>query len=84
MTLCKWLSHPKFCGLIIDDHGKGKSHAVRKRMSSASGEIFMIVDADLTVPPEDLPRFNDTFPVNKGEIINGERRCTQWGKKPCV
>jgi len=34
--------------------GKGKGDAVRLGFAEASGELLMILDADLTVPPEDL------------------------------
>ena len=33
----------------------------------------MILDADLTVPPEDLPSFYFAIIKNKGEFINGSR-----------
>ena len=33
----------------------------------------MILDADLTVPPEDLPRFYEALRSGKGEFINGVR-----------
>ena len=33
----------------------------------------MILDADLTVPPEDLPRFYEALVSGKGEFINGVR-----------
>jgi hypothetical protein len=33
----------------------------------------MILDADLTVPPEDLPRFYEALCSGKGEFINGVR-----------
>ena len=39
----------------------------------AEGEILMILDADLTVPPEDLPRFYDALQSDKGEFVNGVR-----------
>jgi hypothetical protein len=53
--------------------GKGKGDAVRKGFSLASKEILMILDADLTVPPEDLPRFYNAIKDGKGEFINGSR-----------
>ncbi|MCG8308978.1 MAG: bifunctional class I SAM-dependent methyltransferase/glycosyltransferase family 2 protein [Cytophagales bacterium] len=53
--------------------GKGKGDAVRKGFSLAKGEILMILDADLTVPPEDLPAFYFALIKNKGEFINGSR-----------
>jgi hypothetical protein len=39
----------------------------------ATGEVLMILDADLTVPPEDLPRFYEAIQSGKGEFINGVR-----------
>jgi len=33
----------------------------------------MILDADLTVPPEDLPRFYEAWRSRQGEFINGVR-----------
>jgi ubiquinone/menaquinone biosynthesis C-methylase UbiE len=53
--------------------GKGKGDAVRKGFANASGDILMILDADLTVPPEDLPKFYNALAVGKGEFINGSR-----------
>mgnify|MGYP000459969061 FL=1 len=53
--------------------GKGKGDAVRVGFEKASGDVLMILDADLTVPPEDLPRFYDALASGKGEFINGVR-----------
>jgi SAM-dependent methyltransferase len=53
--------------------GKGKGDAVRLGFDKAQGDILMILDADLTVPPEDLPKFYRVFKDNKGEFINGCR-----------
>jgi len=65
--------HPDRKSLLIRQNGKGKGDAVRLGMSRARGDIFMILDADLTVPPEDLPRFYDALVTRKGEFINGVR-----------
>jgi glycosyltransferase involved in cell wall biosynthesis len=51
----------------------GKGDAVRKAFDAAQGEVLMILDADLTVPPEDLPRFFDAIAKDKGTFINGSR-----------
>jgi len=53
--------------------GKGKGNAVRNGFSMATGEILMILDADLTVAPEDLPKFYDAARLGKGEFVNGSR-----------
>ncbi len=53
--------------------GKGKGDAVRKGFELASNEILMILDADITVPPEDLPKFYRAIVDGKGEFINGSR-----------
>jgi len=58
---------------ILQQQGKGKGDAVRAGYNIASGDILMILDADLTVPPEQLPKFYDAIAQNKGDFINGTR-----------
>ena len=53
--------------------GSGKGDAVRKGFALASKDILMILDADLTVPPESLPFFYRAIKEGKGEFINGSR-----------
>lgn len=53
--------------------GKGKGDAVRAGFAMATGDVLMILDADLTVPPEELPKFFNALVENKGECINGSR-----------
>lgn len=53
--------------------GKGKADAVRKGFDIATGDILMILDADLTVPPDDLVKFYNAIRFGKGEYINGSR-----------
>jgi SAM-dependent methyltransferase len=59
--------------LLLRQTGRGKGEAVRLGMTRASGQIFMILDADLTVPPEDLPRFYRALVEGQGDFINGVR-----------
>jgi SAM-dependent methyltransferase len=59
--------------LLHQGEGIGKGDAVRKGFAAAEGDILMILDADLTVPPEDLPKFYDALASGKGEFINGTR-----------
>ncbi len=51
----------------------GKGDAVRKGFEAARGDVLMILDADLTVPPEDLPRFFNAIAGGKAEFVNGNR-----------
>lgn len=53
--------------------GQGKGDAVRAGFAAARGEILMILDADLTVPPEDLPQFYAALHGGFGELVNGVR-----------
>ena len=58
---------------LIIQSGRGKGDAVRQGFDAASGDILMILDADLTVPPEDLPKFYMALTEDHGEFINGCR-----------
>lgn len=58
---------------IARQDGKGKGDAVRKGYAMAQGEILMILDADLTVPPQTLPLFYNALASGKGDFINGTR-----------
>jgi len=53
--------------------GTGKGNAVREGFARASGDILVILDADLTVAPEDLPRFIEALVSGRGEFVNGVR-----------
>ncbi len=53
--------------------GKGKGDAVRLGFVEAEGDILMILDADMTVPPEDITRFYNAIVGGRGEFINGVR-----------
>lgn len=59
--------------LIHQGDGIGKGDAVRKGFAAAKGDILVIQDADLTAPPEDLPKFFNALCQGKGEYINGSR-----------
>lgn len=66
-------AHPHRRARLFRQTGKGKGDAVRLGFAEATGEVLMILDADLTVPPEDLPRFYEALMSGKGEFINGTR-----------
>jgi SAM-dependent methyltransferase/GT2 family glycosyltransferase len=59
--------------LVHQGVGRGKGDAVRKGFAAASGDVLFILDADLTVPPEDLPKFYAAIAEGRGELVNGTR-----------
>jgi SAM-dependent methyltransferase len=65
--------HPERKCKLLRQRGEGKGDAVRDGFEEASGEILFILDADLTVPPEDLGRFFDVLVSGKGDFANGVR-----------
>ncbi|MGD0914974.1 MAG: glycosyltransferase [Thermodesulfobacteriota bacterium] len=66
-------THPEWQCQLLRQTGAGKGDAVRLGFAEARGEVLMILDADLTVPPEDLPRFYQVLRSGKGEFVNGVR-----------
>jgi hypothetical protein len=57
----------------LKQSGKGKADAVRLGLTRARGELVTILDADLTVPPESLPRFYDAYVSGHADFLNGNR-----------
>lgn len=53
--------------------GKGKGDAVHFAFQKASNDILMILDGDLTVAPEDLPKFHRAIADGHCEFVNGTR-----------
>lgn len=58
---------------LFKQPGKGKGDAVRTGFREATGELLMILDADMTVAPEDLPRFYEAWRSGRAEFVNGVR-----------
>jgi glycosyltransferase involved in cell wall biosynthesis len=65
--------HPERKCILLKQPGKGKGDAVRTGFEAASGDVLMILDADITVPPEDLPRFLELLVKGQAEFVNGVR-----------
>jgi SAM-dependent methyltransferase len=66
-------AHPERRIKILKQPGKGKGDAVRAGFAVAEGDLFMILDADLTVPPEELPKFYEAVVTGRTEFANGCR-----------
>lgn len=58
---------------FLRQEGRGKGDAVRLAFDAATKDILMILDADLTVPPEDLPKFYHALAAHQAEFVNGSR-----------
>jgi len=58
---------------ICQQQGKGKGDAVRQGFDLATGDVFIILDSDLTVSPEDLVYFFEAVASGYCEMANGCR-----------
>jgi glycosyltransferase involved in cell wall biosynthesis len=65
--------HPNRTCQLVCQRSVGKGDKVLLGFSLAKGEFLMILDADLTVTPEELPRIHEALCLGKGEFINGAR-----------
>jgi SAM-dependent methyltransferase len=58
---------------VLKQDGKGKGDAVRKGFAAAKNDVLMILDADLTMPPEALPKYHAVIESGKADFVNGTR-----------
>lgn len=58
---------------LFKQNGIGKGNAVRFGFSKAKNELLMILDADLTVDPKELPKFYEAVSQSMGELVMGSR-----------
>jgi ubiquinone/menaquinone biosynthesis C-methylase UbiE len=65
--------HPERNIKIMQQTGRGKGDAVRLGFAAATGDVLMILDADLTMPPEELPKFYEVIASGRAEFANGVR-----------
>jgi SAM-dependent methyltransferase len=66
-------AYPERTISVLVQDGMGKGDAVRRGFAEAQGDVLMILDADLSVPPEELTKFFEAIVEGKGEFINGSR-----------
>ena len=58
---------------VMKQQSKGKGGAVREAFALATGDLLFILDADLTMPPEQLPKFYEVARAGTAEFVNGVR-----------
>jgi SAM-dependent methyltransferase len=66
-------ANPQWDVKAVQQKGKGKADAVFTAFDIARGDVLFILDADLTMPPEQLPKFWQALHSGKGEFVNGSR-----------
>lgn len=59
--------------VALQQPGIGKNDAVRVGMSRATHEVAVILDADLSVAPEQLAFFYEAYRTGIGDFVNGSR-----------
>ncbi len=65
--------HPDRSIRLLGQKGKGKGDAVRTGFAAAENDVLMILDGDLSVLPEDLPKFFEALAQGRAEFVNGSR-----------
>ena len=73
-------AYPQYDIKAMRQPGKGKADAVFTAFDAARGDVLMILDADLTMPPEQLPKFWEAMRSGKGEFVNGSRLVYPHGR----
>lgn len=58
---------------LLSQPGRGKGDAVRTGFAHARGDVVLVLDSDMGVAPEDIPKFVDALVRGKGEVVNGSR-----------
>jgi SAM-dependent methyltransferase len=58
---------------FLKQPGRGKGDAVRLGFAEAKGDIVLILDSDMGVAPEDVPKFVEALERGKGDMVNGSR-----------
>jgi glycosyltransferase involved in cell wall biosynthesis len=58
---------------VLKQKSRGKGGAVREAFAAATGDLLFILDADLTMPPEELPKFYEAARSGTAEFVNGVR-----------
>jgi glycosyltransferase involved in cell wall biosynthesis len=66
-------NHPDKNIRFLKQQSRGKGGAVREAFATATGDILFILDADLTMPPEDLPKYYELIRSGLAEFVNGVR-----------
>lgn len=59
--------------LLFHSKNQGKGAAIRTGLGAATGDMFLIQDADLEYDPEDIPKLLEAQRVHQAEVVYGSR-----------
>ncbi len=78
-------AYPQYDIKAMRQPGKGKADAVFTAFDAARGDVLMILDADLTMPPEQLPKFWQADPAPaRANLSMAHGWSIRWKTKPCA
>ena len=66
-------AHPELDMKVVVQTGRGKGDAVRAGFEAARNDVLAILDGDLSVRPEDVPKFIAASAAGRGDLVNGTR-----------
>lgn len=58
---------------VLVQQGTGKGDAVRLGFARATGDLLLVLDADLSVAPEELPQFSAALGSGAADFVMGSR-----------
>jgi glycosyltransferase involved in cell wall biosynthesis len=65
--------HPELDARLLGQPGTGKADAVRAGFAAAQGDVLMVLDGDVSVAPEELPRLYRAVVETGGGLVTGSR-----------
>lgn len=66
---------------LLTQDGEGKGDAVRKGFEHSRGDILIVLDADMSVDPEELPKFYQAVASGNAELAIGCRLVYQMERQ---
>lgn len=73
LGMAKSLKSDNFIIKVIEQTSKGKANAVWEACEQSSNDLIAILDADLSVDPEELSSFFELIETKKCDFVNGTR-----------
>lgn len=68
----QWDNH-RIVKVVLHDKNRGKGSAVRTGFEHATGDVFIIQDADLEYDPRDYPKLLQPIEEGRADVVYGSR-----------